>query len=138
MNASSDSLEQNTRDHVTFVLALRDRLHASSLIVNFTRLFLLVLTLLALTGEAVTQRHGLSALDKVHGCVEVEYEKEVTSDNSDAWGKSPMVPWLTRVKDQAMMSALGKTLTGVGQQQGIYLGLGMKMRRHRWLAVDLI
>lgn len=60
---------------------------------NFTRLLLLLLTFLAVTGEAVELGLNASDMDQVHSCVESEIETENRAERQEAWGESPMVHW---------------------------------------------
>jgi hypothetical protein len=107
--------------------------------VNFTRLILLLLTFLAVTGEAAEL--GLSTsgdTDQVHSFMEPEIEMEDRHERQEIWGEDPMVPWLASEKDQAMVFVLGKAMMCAGPHSCINLQCGMKQRLHRWLAVDLI
>ena len=123
---------------VTSSPILRKRIHAPLLIVNFTRLILLLLTFLAVTGEAVTLGLKPSDKDQVHGCVEAEIEKVGRPDHQETWAEDPMVPWLVWEKDLPMTSVVGKAVTCIGNLTHINHACGLKQRRHRWLAVDLI
>ena len=123
---------------VTTALVFRKRTHALLLIVNFTRLLLLLLTFLAVTGEAVTLGLKPSDKDQVHGCVEAEIEKVGRPDHQETWGEDPMDPWLVREKHHPMTSVLSKAMSCVSRHSHIKIKCGMKQRRHRWLAVDLI
>ncbi len=105
---------------------------------KFTRLLFLVLTFLALTGEAVTLGLKTSDKDQVHSCVEAEIEKVSRPDHQETWGEDPMVPWLIWEKDWAMASVLGKAVPRIGNFSRINHECELKQRRHRWLAVDLI
>lgn len=97
-----------------------------------------MLTFLAVTGEAVALGLNASDTDQVHSCVESEIETEDRAECQEAWGESPMVHWQSWEKDQAMMSVLGNAMMCAGPHSCVNLQCGMKQRRHRWFAVDLI
>lgn len=105
---------------------------------RFARLLFLILTVLAVTGEAFTLEHSLSEVDQVHANFEYSIESEDLAEDQETWGKDLLAPWLAWENRRAMQTVLCRTWLWNSQQRFTVRESGMKQRRHRWLAVEQI
>jgi hypothetical protein len=102
---------------------------------NIARLLLLLLTFLAVAGEAATLGFMPSDADQVHACVEAEIEKEATTEQQEVWGEVPMVSLLAWGLAWPPPPVFINIWTGYYPH--LKHGCGVKHRRHRLLEVDL-
>ena len=102
---------------------------------NIARLLLLLLTFLAVAGEAATLGLMPSDADQLHVCAEAEIEKEAGAGQEEAWGEALVESWLTWDLVQSMAPVSISTWTGYHPH--LKHGRGVKHRRHRLLELDL-